>query len=928
MNQATNCRLRLFFNTAIISSLSILLFSACKHKDENKPYKIGFSQCVASDHWRRTMLDEMKMELSLHSSTKFIYKDADGDSKRQISQVREMLRFGLDLLIISPNEAHPLTKVVNEAHQLGIPVIVIDRKTSSQQYTAYVGANNYEVGRLAGEYMANVVLKKKGNIIEVMGLPGSSPTIERSRGFADAIQNYPQIKLDLQVYGNWVRAEAVEQLNKYTAKIKTADAVFAHNDVMAKAASDVINRLHSGGHIKIIGVDALPGEDAGLELVAGRKLTASLLYPTGGKEAIKAAFAILNHDNFSKENILPSLVIDSANVELMKMQWERINSQRKDIEVQKSLLEDQLEIYNNQRLVLNIIVITLVLVVVFGGLAFHALLENRKINKSLELKNSEILDQKNQLLEMSEKAEKATEAKLKFFTNISHEFRTPLTLIISPLEDLLADEKLRGTIGKQLNMINKNVFRLLKLVNELIDYRKIEHNKFKLNVTPANITDFLKEVISHFKHLSEKRNISLQLYSKEPQLILWFDPNILDKVFFNLLSNALKFTPDNGRISIQLYKDENDLNITVEDTGTGMTEAVKNHIFDPFYQADEVCARGSGLGLSLSKELIQLHHGSIDVESEKWKGTRFLIQLPLGRDCYPEGEMQQKFVQQTRLYDQVKIYSSDLDQKVINEPEHVFNPLKEHSILIIEDNKDLLSYLTDKFESTYEVYTASNGTSAINAAYEKIPDLIISDIIIPEMTGTALANRFKTDMRTSHIPIILLTAKGSIEQQIDGIQSMADLYITKPFNFAYLKANVENLIRNRDILREHYTSDISVPVNRKNVANGLDKKFLNDLAGIVEHNLSNENFNVEHLCQEIGVSRIQLYRKVKALLDTTITEYILNRRLKKAKYYLSHHEYSIAEVTYMVGISSPNYFSTVFKTKYGFTPSEFKKSVK
>jgi signal transduction histidine kinase/CheY-like chemotaxis protein/AraC-like DNA-binding protein len=902
----------------------ILSLQGCSDKRETREYKIGFSQCVGSDLWRKTMLDEMKTELSLRPGTKLSYADANNSSSKQIEQVKEMINEGIDLLVISPNEALPLTKIVEETYNKGIPVIVIDRKTSSPLYTAYVGAENYQVGKIAGEYLANN-LKGSGNVVEVMGLPGSSPAIERDRGFMDALREHPEIKVTGQFYGDWLGPNTETQLLKNKDKLKNVDAIFAHNDVMATSARKVLKKLNLSNSIKVIGVDALPGNGGGLNLVSNKTLTASVLYPTGGKEAINIAMRILNKESFSKENILQTVVIDSSNVQLMKLQWDRINSQQSDIERQQTLLADQFKVYNSQRLVLNFIVITLVLAVVFGGLAFHALLENRKINKSLELKNAEILNQRNQLIEMSEKAQAATEAKLNFFTNISHEFRTPLTLILSPLEDLLKNEKVKASAGNNLQLIYKNVYRLLRLVNQLMDYRKIEHKQFKLHATANNLIDFVKEILDSFKHSAEKRNIDLRLVVKESPGMVWFDANILDKVIFNLLSNALKFTSDNGRIYITISKTNDTVNIEVEDNGVGMTDTELEHIFEQFYQSELNYSRGSGLGLSLSKELIHLHQGNIAVSSKKWQGTTFTITLPLGDTHLTEEEKLVQEQQVALLYDQVKIYTTEHDHAATKEKDRAFEHIKDQSVLIIEDNQDLLNYLTEKFETDYEVFTASTGTNGLAEAYEKIPDLIITDVVVPGMSGKNLTQQLKSDIRTSHIPIILLTAQGSIEQQVNGIQSMADVYITKPFNFEYLQANVENLIKNRVILKEHYTSDISSSGVKKST-NLIDKKFLNDFAGIVEHNLSNEHFSVDDIGKAIGISRVQLYRKVKALLNCSITDYILNRRLKKAKYLLNNEEYSISEITYMVGISSPTYFSTIFKNKYGMTPTEYKKT--
>ncbi|RVU00485.1 helix-turn-helix domain-containing protein [Mucilaginibacter limnophilus] len=901
------------------------MLSGCGGKKHDPEYVIGFSQCVGSDLWRKTMMEEIKMELSLHPNATLVYADANGSSKTQIEQVKKMLNDGVDILIISPNEAMPLTPIVEQTYNKGIPVVVIDRKTSSNLYTAYVGADNYEIGKMAGEYAGNV-LKGKGNIVEIMGLPGSSPAIERQRGFADGIKRFKDVKVTSQLYGNWLKGTAENQLLKSAASLNNVDMVFAHNDVMAAGARSVINRLRLNHSIKVVGIDALPGNGGGLQMVGSGVLNASMLYPTGGKEAIVTAFRILNKESFSKENNLQSLVIDSSNVQLMKLQWAKVSSQQKDIERQQALLTEQETLFKSQQTVLNITVITLVLAIIFGGLASYSLLENRKINKSLEAKNDEILSQRNKLIEMSAKAEMATEAKLNFFTNISHEFRTPLTLILSPLEDLLNNDKIRSVAGKNLNLIHKNAFRLLRLVNQLIEYRKIEYEKMQVNASPNNLVEFVKDIIDSFQHSAKKRNIDLRLIHTDAQNIdVWFDANMLDKVVFNLLANALKFTGPNGKIHVFIRQDDEYVYVDFQDNGIGMTDDEVLHVFEHFYQADTNSTKGSGLGLSLSKELMLLHHGDLKVSSKKWEGTTFTLTLKTGAEHFAEDEIKREPLNKAELYERSKVYTTDLDETTEIQNTDALRELKEQSVLIIEDNIDLLNYLSAKLSEQYEVYTASSGTAGLDSAYELVPDIIISDVVIPGIIGTELTRRLKSDIRTSHIPIILLTAKGSIEQQIHGIESMADAYIAKPFNYDYLLATAKNLLKNRALLKDHYSSDISTQ-GKVPMSNSLDKKFLNDFAGIVEQNLSNENFSVDDICKLIGISRVQLYRKVKALLNCSITDYILKRRLKKAKYLLINENYTIAEVTYMVGFATPNYFSTVFKAKYGITPTEFKRS--
>lgn len=871
------------------------------------------------------MLDEMKTELSLHPGAEFIYSDAQGSSKRQVAQVAKMLDQGIDLLIISPNEVQPLTPIVDSAYDKGIPVIVIDRKTASTLYTAYVGADNYEIGKMAGQYIGSMA-KGPINVIEVMGLPGSSPAIERDRGFVDGIKRFSNVHLINKVYGDWLKNNAQTALLKIKDQLPAVNAVFAHNDVMAAGTRHVLDSLNLSRKVKVIGVDALPGNDGGIKMVDNKEIDATLLYPTGGKEAIITAFQILNKEQFFRDNILQSVVIDSANVRLMELQWSKINSQQNDIVRQQKLLKEQEEIYKDQQSVLNIIVISLVLAIIFGGLAFYWLMENRKINRSLEAKNDEILHQRNRLIEMSSVAEAATEARLNFFTNVSHEFRTPLTLMLAPIQDFLSNEKHSEIATRNFKMIRQNALRLLKLVNQLIDYRKIEYEKQSLNASANNIVEFLKEIIDSFRLIAKNNHISLEFITPKKEIIVWFDTNMLDKVFFNLISNAFKFTSESGQIKVTLRADNDDfVEIEIKDNGVGINPEDVSKIFNQFYQAENAPITGSGIGLSLSKEIVEIHQGTIEVKSKKWAGTTFIVSLPLGDKHLKINEKSDNHEEWLDLNSRSQIYLADLEKIVERPKKDLFSKPKELTILIVEDNPDLLHYLVEKFSVHYEVDFEENGNNALSKAFELVPDLIISDVLLPGQSGKQLTEKLKSDIRTSHIPIILLTAQGSLENQISGIESKADLYITKPFNFDYLLASVHNLINNRILLKEHFTNDISL-IEKIPTSKNIDKKFLNDFVGIVEQNLSDEKFSIDDICKIIGVSRIQLYRKVKALMGCNIADYILNRRLLKAKHLLNNENLTIAEITYRIGFANPNYFATVFKAKYGCTPSEFKRN--
>jgi signal transduction histidine kinase/DNA-binding response OmpR family regulator/basic membrane lipoprotein Med (substrate-binding protein (PBP1-ABC) superfamily) len=920
-------QIRKFTWALLCCSIAIHLLQSCDVKSPAKKYKIGFSQCGEADKWRKAMLAEMDRELSFHPELELIYKQADDNSLKQVEQVKELLKENIDLLIISPNEAQPLTPIVEEAFNKGIPVIVVDRKIASTLYTNYIGADNYQIGKMAGEYVASL-LKKRGNIIEVTGLPASSPAIERERGFADGISPYPGLKIIKRANGEWTKPKAQRAVEQIKDELQQADLIFAHNDVMALGSFDAAKNA-GNKHAKIIGVDALPGSGAGMEFISEKILTASLYYPTGGAECIRNAVKILNHQPLNKQTILQTLVVDSTNVRMMKLQNEKIISQQTDIEQQSGMISEQKRIYNNQRTFLYILVCSLGLAIFFGALLFYSRQLNKKINKKLALQNEEVSHKSEKLIEMSAKAEAAHEARLNFFTNISHEFRTPLTLITGPAEEMLKQPKLLPSARQQLSLIHKNAIRLLRLVNQLIDFRKIEFNKMKVRATETDLVTFTNDVVFVFHDIALKRNIDCRLLTKERALPVWIDVNIMDQVLFNLLSNAFKFTGDNGSILVSIEKNNetNQAIVQVEDTGIGMTEEEQEHAFELFYQGDHENHKGSGLGLALTRELVTLHHGTISLKSTKGKGCTFTIYLPLGKAHFAVHELKEHEILVHQPENESNFLLSDLFPGGTIEHEEQLKELTipESTILIIEDNPELRQFLKVQLIEKYEIIEADNGIAGLQLAFENLPDLILCDIMLPGKDGITLTNQVKADIRTAHIPVILLTAKSSAEQQIEGMKTKADAYITKPFNFSYLDNSITSLLANRHKLKEYFSSGIPVAI-RNSAYKHTERKFISTFKAIVENNIANDEFALEDICKQMTISKVQLHRKVKSLLNSNINEYILNVRLQKAKYYLRHEELSIAEVAYKTGFSSPAYFSTVFKTKLGVSPTLFKEN--
>ena len=900
----------------------IVFFTSCSTNTGTKKFRIGFSQCTGNDLWRKTMMDEMKRELSFHNNIEFIYRDAGGNSQKQVAQIEELAKQDIDILIVSPNELQPLSSEIQKVYEGGLRVVVVDRRIISQNYTAFIGASNFEVGQNAGRYAVSL-LKGKGNIIEVTGLPGASPVIDRHNGFMDVISHYPDIKYLKKLDDN---SKPFNEVEEQTIKsTKNLDLIFAQNDFMAYDAYKICKKLGLEKRIKIIGIDGLAVKDGGLDMVANKYVSATVLYPTGGQEAIITALNILENRPFKKENQLVTTIIDSSNVRIMKLQSEKVISQQKDIEARQKLIDQQLLITRNQSTVILIITLALTITLVFGGITFYFLRENKKITNQLENQNKEISAQKNQLIVMSQKAEDAHQAKLIFFTNISHEFRTPLTLILSPLEEMMLNTKMPISNKQTLQLIQKNVIRLYKLVNQLMDFRKIELDKMQLKASNNDLIGFTKEIVASYEVLAKNKNINLQFFTSEVKILVWFDVSMIDKVIFNLLSNAFKFTREGGFIHVSVSKENEKAVIKVEDNGIGMSPETITHAFEPFFQGEYENYKGTGLGLALSKELVAIHHGTIDVKSEKWKCTLFKIELPLGRAHLEEDEMVGEPETSNVITEDAKIYITELyERQNYNTETELANTPKEYSILIIEDNDDLRLYLQVQLSKTYDVLVAENANVALQLVFDNLPDLIICDIVIPGKNGLEVTKILKSDVRTAHIPVILLTARSDDNQKIEGLKTGADAYMTKPFSIQYLLQTMESLLQNREKTKGHYSSEILVE-EKSQVSKKTDRKFISEFTAIIEKNIANEAFGIEDICAELLMSRIALYRKVKAVMNCNVNDYIITTRLQKAKYYLKHEDLSIAEVAFKTGFSSPAYFSTVFKTKLGVSPVAFKK---
>jgi signal transduction histidine kinase/ligand-binding sensor domain-containing protein/DNA-binding response OmpR family regulator len=545
-----------------------------------------------------------------------------------------------------------------------------------------------------------------------------------------------------------------------------------------------------------------------------------------------------------------------------------------------------------------------------------------------------------------ENMEKLNQLKLSFFTNISHEIRTPLTLILGSLERVLYSNGLNARIYNQLIIMQKNGDQLLKLITQLMDFRKMESGHMSLQVGKGNINKFLRGVFIAFKELARQRNIHFTFEAEQEEIEVWYDRDKLEKIIFNLLSNAFKFTPDEGSIKIIIQLEKNEIGskysdkklantdyirLDVKDNGIGMSPIHQEKIFDLYFQIDKnndfyYKKSGTGIGLALCKNLVSLHQGFISLESEEGKGTCFSVYLPMGKEHFKPKDLIIGFAgsEHSNHY-QLQPAISTQPKAIENDPQHSENnTIEKPLLLIVEDNDDVKAFIKQAFEVEYQVVTASNGVEGLEIAINKIPDLIISDVLMPEMDGMEFCRKIKTDEKTCHIPLILLTARTSLVYRTDGLETGADDYITKPFNTKILTLKVRNLIRLKKNLSQRFGNKKFL--SPKDIAtNSVDEQFLSKIIDIINGNMHDSGFKVEDFGRELGMSRMQLYRKLKSLTGLSPNEFIRNQRIQRAAQLLVQKEMTVAEVTYEVGFSDLKYFRKCFKEYFNVNPSEYSK---
>ena len=865
-----------------------LVFSACSDNNVKK-YVIGVSQC-SEDIWRDKLNNELVMSTYQHDNVTLKFASANDNDRLQKQQIEQFIKEGVNLLIVSPNQIHTISSVIDKAYDAGIPVILFDRKTDSRKYTAFIGADNYEAGHEIG-YFIGQQLEGKGNIAEICGLQASSPAIERNRGFMDALKSYPNVKVVARGYGDWIKESGVTAMDSILVQSKESfQYVFAQNDRMALGALQSIKK-HKVKGIKIVGIDALPVPGGGMENVRDGNLEASYIYPTRGDSVMQLALNILEKKPYKRDNYLKGALVTKANANVLLMQNEEMNKQTARLNALHGKVDTYLVQYNHQKMYIVLFSIILLLLIGIMVYIYRTILMKRRIE------------------------EEANKAKLQFFTNISHELRTPLTLIADPVNYIIHDDNLNSQQRSMLQIVQRNVLVLTQLVSEILDFRKVQNGKMELRLSDFNLTESMKQWIKLFSVSAQKKHITISMDAPDT-IMLRADQDKIERICYNLLSNALKYTSEGGEISLMAKEEGGRVMISVADNGCGISSDELPYIFDRFYQAKNA-GRGTGIGLAIVKAFTELHHGEVSATSIEGKGSTFTIHIPVRQ----KGEVTN---QSTEKIEQLVEPSSA--EEVPNQARHIDELIQPYQtdkpeVLIIDDNIDIRTYLRSVLSEKYNVSEAADGKVGLELARKIVPDIVLSDIMMPVMDGLAFCQQLKTDKAISHIPVILLTARSLDEQRAEGYEHGADAYLSKPFSLRLLLSRIDNLIESRKKLNQTWSKGVEDD-EIGNISNEIDKSFLKQLRKIIQENLANSDLSVEQIGDEIGLSRVQLYRKVKALTGYSPVEIVRKARLTRARHLLQTTERTVSEVAYAVGFSTPSYFSKCYKDEFGENPKK------
>ena len=906
--------------TALVLTAAVsLCLASCGGKEAHKRFVVGVSQC-SEDTWRDKLNEELRIAATYYDVDLQI-KSANDDVRLQTEQIDRFVEQGVDLLVVAPGQV-TISPAIDKAYEKGIPVIIFDRRTRSNKYTAYIGADNHDIGASMAEFMANANTEGT-EVVELCGLSSSSPAIERDEGFDSVAACRPNISIVKKVYADWTEQGAYHVMDSLLSTPYPAfNCLFAHNDRMAMGARRaVVKHGIDPKTIKFCGIDAMPQQGGGMHLVSEGKLFASSIYPTRGDEVMRLAMKILTHKPYDRENRLSSALVTEANARVLLMQNDETTRQQGHLSELRNRVDKTVSDFKTQRIYLLIMLSALLLL----GIAYVYVVSANRAKARL---NRQLADSVEQQRQMTKHIEELTHTQLQFFTNISHELRTPLTLIAGPTEQLLEDKTVQGTHRRMLQMVERNTKILIQLVSEILDFRKVQNNKAVLKLNRFNLAETLRLWADDFGAVTSRKGITVKVDAPTDaaQATVIADRDKLARVFFNLMSNAVKYTPQDGTITITLRHNDGSFFFTMNnDSVKTISKDDLPHIFERFYQPKGSIG-GTGIGLALVKANVDLHHGSISATSSQEEGTTFSITLPDTQEGYdPDADndgnkdnstkAEQGYVDDS--YAPVNVEAAEKAERITNaEDFDADRPL----VLIIDDNNGMRAYLRSILQDHYNVSEAVDGQQGLERARREVPKLVVCDVMMPVMDGLEFTRRLKADTATSHIPVILLTARSLSEQREEGYGTGADSYLTKPFTGSLLLARIDNLIHSRTLLRSLFSGNSKEEEKEEEMLGAQDQTFVTKLREVIRDNMGNSDFSVERIGEEIGLSRVQLYRKVKALTGQTPVELLRKARLERGRRLIEKTEKSVSEIAYEVGFTSPSYFNKCFKDEFGISP--------
>lgn len=864
----------------------------------DKKWKIGISQ-PSSDQWRDKFNGEVFRQALINSDRVTVRTvSAGNDPVKQAADIERLIADGCDLLAVSPVDDHTVNPQIRAARERGIPVIVFDRDLDSENYDVWIGADNHVSGASAADYIASRLGPDGGTVIEFCGLMSSTPARGRHEGFVQELAKYPSICLLASVDARWTAEDAARKADSLLKIHPGASAVFAHNDGMAIAVAGVLDSLGRRGTITV-GIDAVP--DFGIRAVADSAITATMIYPTGGDEVIKTAIALLSGENVPKKIILPSaLPIDASNAATML----QLAAATDDATEKVALLGDAISKAEESRSLMAKITFTVAvaasLIVIFAVLLLRVYRKKRRVSLLLMENNDQLAAQRDEIENLYAQLEEETQSRIAFFTNVSHDLRTPLTLIAEPVEQLerSASESQRPFA----QLAKKNVDVLRRLVDQIMDFRKHETGHLRLNRVEIHPRRLLLETTEGFRIVAEKRKLHLVTdFDISDSFTAALDIDKFQRIAFNLLGNAINHCPEHGTVTVRSHADGGRIVLQVTNTGIPIPPEQTGRIFDNFYRATQASPHGSGIGLAVTKAFVELHGGSISVESTG-KATTFTATFPVFHAEENQGGTA------------VSVSSCKSDNPGNSDERETFDAGKP-TVLLIDDNRDILELLTRLLHEHYNVLTATDGTTGLRLANLKLPQAVVCDIMMEHMDGIAVLRALKAEPATAPIPVVMLSACFNDRQKIDSYAAGAAGYLVKPFNSDLLLSKLAAVVA------------ASEPTDRISASSDESSGADNDgiYAGFMEavrEDISDSSLTVDAVAERMGVSRMALYRRIKAITGLSPQTMMRILRLEQARKMLITSDMRTNEIAYAVGYTSPSYFTKSYRQHFGELPME------